>query len=53
MLLALEMGNNKGLGELASKGPLNETILDKCPTVELSTFTEVATILCDQEKWKN
>ena len=45
-------GTTKGLGELAINGKLSETILDPVPKVEFHQLTIVASILCDQEKWK-
>ena len=46
-------GTSKGLGELASNGVLPNTKLD--PTnglVEFDYLTVVATISCEEEKWK-
>ena len=45
-------GTTKGLGELAIKGKLSDTILDPVPKTEFHQLTIVAAILCDQEKWK-
>lgn len=46
-------GTTKGLGELASKGRLCETILDECGgVVEFDWLTVVATIAVDETKWK-
>jgi hypothetical protein len=47
-------GTTKGLGELAAEGPKESTRLD--PTnglVEFHPLTEVATIVCNEEKWKH
>jgi hypothetical protein len=47
-------GTTKGLGELAAEGPKESTKLD--PTnglVEFHPLTEVATIVCNEEKWKH
>lgn len=46
-------GTTKGLGEIAADGPKKDTKLD--PTnglVEFHRLTEVATIVCCEEKWK-
>jgi hypothetical protein len=46
-------GTTKGLGEIASNGPLSDTILDKTNgLVEFDYLTVVATIICQEEKWK-
>lgn len=46
-------GTAKGLGELAEKGPLNETILDDCyGVVEFDYLTVIATIAVNEAKWK-
>ena len=44
-------GTENGLGELAAKGPLSETQLDKVGTVTFHELTTVALIECDQEVW--
>jgi hypothetical protein len=47
-------GTTKGLGELAGEGPKKETKLD--PTnglVEFHRLTEIATVKCNEEKWKS
>ncbi len=47
-------GTTKGLGEIAKNGPNSETTLD--PTnglVEFHRLTEVATISCNEGKWKS
>ena len=47
-------GTTKGLGELAVKGKLPNTILDKCGgVVGFDYLTVVATLDCSEEKWKN
>ena len=46
-------GTTKGLGELALKGPLKDTILDPCPLpVEFHELTVVATLGCVEAIWK-
>ncbi len=44
-------GTSYGLGELAAKGPLSETKLDKVGTVTFHELTTVAMIDCDQDVW--
>lgn len=44
-------GTKDGLGELAAKGPLSETKLDKVGTVKFHELTTVALIDCDQDVW--
>ena len=45
-------GTTKGLGEIAGKGPLNDTILDKCyGVVEFDYLTVVAMIAVEESKW--
>ena len=44
-------GTTKGLGELASKGPLKDTILDPCGVVEFHELTVIAAISCREEVW--
>ena len=47
-------GTTKGLGELATNGPLKDTKLDKCGgLVEFDYLTVVATISVDKTKWQN
>ena len=46
-------GTKEGLGELAEKGPLSETKLDKCNTIKFHELTVVATIDCEASAWKN
>lgn len=46
-------GTTRGLGELAEKGKLSDTILDECGgVVEFDWLTVVATIAVDETKWK-
>jgi hypothetical protein len=46
-------GTNKGVGELAANGPLTNTKLDPCNgVVEFDYLTVVATISCNESKWK-
>ena len=45
-------GTTEGLGELAIKGKLEDTVLDKCPDITVETCNVVLTINCDQNKWK-
>ena len=46
-------GTTKGLGELAQKGPLSETVLDACfGVVEFDYLTVIATISVDESKWQ-
>lgn len=45
-------GSTKGLGEIASNGPTDKTILDPCGKVEFHELTAVALVECSQDKWK-
>jgi len=45
-------GTTKGLGELAEKGPLPETVLDPCPTVRFNMLTVVSMIDCVRKSWE-
>ena len=46
-------GTTRGLGEIAENGPTSSTKLDPCyGTVEFDYLTVVATISCNEEKWK-
>lgn len=46
-------GTTKGLGEIAKDGPTSSTKLDPCNgLVEFHRLTEIATISCDEKKWK-
>ena len=45
-------GTTKGLGELALKGPLKDTVLDPCPLpVEFHELTIIAAISCVEGVW--
>ena len=45
-------GTTKGLGEIASNGPTNKTILDPCGgLVEFDYLTVVASISVEESKW--
>jgi len=46
-------GTTKGLGELAEKGKLKDTILDPCGTVEFHELTVIAAINCKESVWKS
>ena len=43
-------GTTRGLGELIA-GPLANTVLDPCGTVELHDLAVVASIQCDADRW--
>ena len=45
-------GTKEGLGELASKGPLPDTKLEKTPLVRFHKNKLIFTISCDESKWK-
>ena len=45
-------GTKAGLGELALKGPRNDTILEPCGTLRFKTGTEIAAMECTTENWK-
>jgi hypothetical protein len=46
-------GTTKGLGEIASNGPTKDTKLDKTHgLVEFDSLTIVASISCEESKWK-
>ena len=46
-------GTTKGLGEIAENGPTSTTKLDKCyGVVQFDYLTVVATISCNESKWK-
>ena len=44
-------GTKKGLGELAEKGPLSETVLDKSPDVSFEKQNAILYMNCNEEKW--
>jgi hypothetical protein len=44
-------GTAEGLPELAMKGPLSNTVLDKSPDIEFHQLTEIANIACVEDKW--
>lgn len=44
-------GTTEGLPELAFKGPLTNTVLDKSPDIEFHQLTEIANIKCEEQKW--
>lgn len=46
-------GTTAGLGELAEKGPLNKTKLDKCPNVRFHELGVINFIDCCEESWEN
>ena len=46
-------GTKEGLGELAIKGPLPDTLLDDTGTVRAPMKSLIALIACDQRKWKS
>lgn len=46
-------GTSKGLGELASNGPLTSTVLDPTPQVKFHELTVIQVIDCEDEKWDN
>jgi hypothetical protein len=46
-------GTSKGLGELAEKGKLKDTVLDPCGTVQFHELTVIATIACKESVWKS
>lgn len=44
-------GATSGIGELAIKGPLKETILDPAGTVSFQLGTEIAYLECQTSNW--
>jgi hypothetical protein len=44
-------GTTAGLGELAIKGPLKDTILDPAGTVSFKLGTEIAALECQTNNW--
>ena len=45
-------GTSSGLGELADKGPLTNTKLDKATAVKFHELTVVLMIPCNESNWK-
>lgn len=45
-------GTTEGLPELAIKGPLSETKLEPSPKITFHGLTEIASIECEESKWK-
>jgi hypothetical protein len=45
-------GTENGLGELAEKGVLKETKLDKNTETKFHELTMVASLLCNENNWK-
>lgn len=45
-------GTTKGLGELASVGPLENTVLDDAGTVRYHQSAEIGAIDCNPEVWR-
>jgi hypothetical protein len=46
-------GTTEGLGQLAVCGPLTDTKLEATPTISFHELTVIATIDCEECKWKN
>ena len=46
-------GTSRGLGQLASEGPLPNTKLDQVPTVRAPLRACIHLIDCDASKWSN
>ncbi len=46
-------GTTEGLGQLAREGKQSDTILEKTPIVKFHELTVVATIDCEESKWKS
>lgn len=44
-------GTTKGLGELASRGPLEKTVLDPAGTVRAPMRAVIAMLACEVGKW--
>lgn len=45
-------GTTQGIGELAEKGPLENTKLDKCPDFKTQKLTTVGVMSVNEENWK-
>ena len=45
-------GTSNGLGELAIKGKLRETILEPTPETSFHELTMIGAIKCDPKKWE-
>jgi hypothetical protein len=45
-------GTTEGLGELAIKGPLKDTKLDKIPETHFHELTIIASVKCDEKAWE-
>ncbi len=45
-------GTTNGLGELAEKGKLADTVLDSCPNVHFHKMTMVARMDVNESNWK-
>lgn len=46
-------GTTKGLPQLAREGKLSDTVLDSSPNIKFHILTEVMSIDCCEEKWKD
>jgi len=44
-------GTSNGLGELAENGPLSETVLDKCPPVQVHELSIVMRMNVNEANW--
>jgi hypothetical protein len=44
-------GTENGIGELAEKGELEDTVLDKCPPVKAHELSIVMIMDCNNENW--
>ncbi len=44
-------GSTKGLGEIASEGPKENTILDECPPMNIPVQAIINTIECNEKAW--
>ena len=44
-------GTSKGLGELASKGPLRDTVLDAAGIVRVPLRAVIGLVACEATKW--